>query len=63
MDILEVPRALVVLVEYMTRWVEAYAMEDQTNETLARLLVDSVVCRYVYMWSCYQTRILTCCQV
>ena len=52
MDILEMPGTLhgdcyvVVLVEYMTKCVEAYAMEDQTSETLTRLLVDSVVCRH-----------------
>ena len=51
-DILEMPRTLrghryvVVFVEYLTKWVEAYAVEDQTSETLARLLVDSVVCRH-----------------
>ena len=51
-DILEMPRTLrghryvVVFVEYLTKWVEAYAVEDQTSETLARLLVDRVVCRH-----------------
>ena len=37
---------VVVFVEYLTTWVEAYAVEDQTSETLARLLVDCVVCRH-----------------
>jgi len=51
-DIMEMPRTLrgnryvVVFVEYLTKWVEAYAVEDQTSETLARLLVDCVVCRH-----------------
>jgi len=49
---MEMPRTLrgnryvVVFVEYLTKWVEAYAVEDQTSETLARLLVDCVVCRH-----------------
>ena len=51
-DILEMPRTLrgnryvVVFVEYLTKWVEAYAVEDQTSETIARLLIDNVVCRH-----------------
>ena len=39
-------RYVVVFVEYLTKWVEAYAVEDQTSLTIARLLVDSVVCRH-----------------
>ena len=51
-DIMEMPRTMngnryvVVFVEYLTKWVEAYAVEDQTSLTIARLLVDSVVCRH-----------------
>ena len=46
-DILEMPRTLrwnryvVVFVKYLTK---AYVVEDQTSETLARLLVDNVIC-------------------
>ena len=51
-DITEMPRKLrgnryvVVFIEYLTKWVEAYAVEDQTSETRARLLVDCVVFRH-----------------
>ena len=51
-DILEMPqttrgtRYIIVFVEYLTKWVEAYASPDQTSETIARLLVDCVVYRH-----------------
>ena len=51
-DILEMPqtaqgnRYIVVFVDYLTKWAEAYAVPDQTSETIARLLVDNVVCRH-----------------
>ena len=32
-----------VFVEYLTKWVEAYAVDDHTSEMIARLLVDNVV--------------------
>ena len=50
-DILEMPlttrgnRYVIVFAEYLTKWVEAYASPDQTSETIARLLVDCIVCR------------------
>ncbi len=51
-DILEMPatlqgnRYIVVFVEYLTKWVEAFPVEDQTSETITRLLIGNVVCRY-----------------
>ena len=30
----------------LTKWVEAFAAEDQTSETIARLLVDHIVCHH-----------------
>ena len=51
-DILEMPRTLwgnryvIVFAEYFTKWAEAYAVEDQTSETITRLLIDNVVCRH-----------------
>ena len=51
-DILEMPqtsngnRCLVVFVEYLTKWVEAFPTQDQTSETIAKLLVDHIICRY-----------------
>ena len=51
-DILEMPRTerenryIVVFVDYMTKWVEAYPTPDQTTETIVRLLVDEIICRH-----------------
>ena len=51
-DILEMPqtsngnRYLVVFVEYLTKWVEAFPTQDQTSETIAKLLVDHIICRH-----------------
>ena len=50
-DILEMPltvngnRYIIVFMDYLTKWVEAYATSDQTTETVADCLVD-VVCRH-----------------
>ena len=51
-DILEMPvtvrenRYVIVFVDYLTKWVEAYPAEDQSSEMIARLLVDNVVSRH-----------------
>ena len=51
-DILEMPETasgnwyIVVFADYLTKWVEAYPVVDQTSETIARLLVDNIVCRH-----------------
>ena len=37
---------MVIFIEYFAKWVEAYVVEDQTSETIARLLADSMVCRH-----------------
>jgi transposase InsO family protein len=37
---------IVVATDAMTRWAEAFATKDQTSETLARVLVDGVICRH-----------------
>ena len=37
---------VMVIMDYLTKWVEAYATENQTSETIARLLVDNVVCQH-----------------
>lgn len=37
---------MTVFKDYLTKWVEAYATEDQTSETKARLLVYNIVCRH-----------------
>ena len=35
-----------VFVDYLTKWVEAYPTADQTSETITRLLIDHIICRY-----------------
>ena len=36
----------VVFIDYLTKWVEVFAVPDQTAETVARLFVEGVVCRH-----------------
>ena len=51
-DILKLPltydgnQYVVVFLDYLTKWVEAFPIPDQQAETVARLLVEEVVCRY-----------------
>ena len=51
-DILEMPKTergnsyIVVFMDYLTKWPEAYAIPDQSSETIARLLVENVICRH-----------------
>ena len=51
-DIMEMPltqdgnRYVIVMMDYLTKWVEACAIPDQSSETLARVLVDYVICRH-----------------
>ena len=51
-DILEMPKTergnsyIVVFMDYLTKWPEAYATSDQSSETIARLLVENVICRH-----------------
>ena len=51
-DILEMPltengnRYVVVFLDYLTKWVEAFPLPDQTSASIARLLIDHVVCRH-----------------
>ena len=37
---------VVVFMDYFTKWVEAYAVPDQQAQTVARLLVENIVCRH-----------------
>ena len=39
-------RYLLVIVDYFTRWAEAFSLPDQQAETVARTLVLEFVCRY-----------------
>jgi len=37
---------IVVFIEYLTRWTEAFAIPDAKAETVARVLVEEIVCRF-----------------
>lgn len=37
---------MIVFADYLTKWVEAFAVADQSAETVARLLVEEVFCRH-----------------
>ena len=51
-DIMELPltvhgnRYVIVFIDYLTKWVEAYPTEDQTSETIANLLINEIICRH-----------------
>ena len=51
-DVLQLPltekgnRYVVVFMDYLTKWPEAFAVPDQKAETIARLLVEEIVCRH-----------------
>ena len=34
------------VVDYLTKWVEAFPVQNQTAETIAKLLVEEVICRH-----------------
>ena len=35
-----------VFLDYLTKWVEAAALPDQTSESIARVLCDNIICRH-----------------
>ena len=49
-DVLQLPltrsgnRYVMVFADYLTKWIEAFPVPDQSAETIARLLVEKVVC-------------------
>lgn len=51
-DVLQLPiteagyRYVVVFADYLTKWVEAFAVPDQSAETIAHLLVEEIFCRH-----------------
>ena len=51
-DLMEMPltergnRYVIVFLDYLTKWVEAYPLSEQTSKTIARVLVDMVICRH-----------------
>ncbi len=51
MDVVTYPPAMgfsdvLVVIDYSTRWPEAFPMRNQTAATIARVLYQSIVCRY-----------------
>ena len=51
-DVLQLPKSsrgnqyAVVFMDYLTKWPEVYPVRDQTAPTIARLLVEKIVCRH-----------------
>ena len=51
-DILKLPltydgnQYVLVFLDYLTKWVEAFPIKDQKAETVARVLVEEVICRH-----------------
>ena len=51
-DVLQLPltengnKYVVVFQDYLTKWVEAFAVPNQTAETIAKLLVEEIFCRH-----------------
>ena len=51
-DVLKMPlsssgnKYIIVFMDYLTKWVEAFATSDQQSETIARLLAENIVCRH-----------------
>ena len=39
-------RYVVVFMDYLTKWPEAFAIPDQTAENIAKVLVEEVICRH-----------------
>ena len=39
-------RYVISLVDYLTKWVESFPSDNQTSETIVRLLVDHVIYRH-----------------
>ena len=51
-DILQLPKSsngnhyAVVFMDYLTKWPEVFPTRDQTAPTIAKLLVEKVICRH-----------------
>jgi len=49
-NIMETPQAceenryMLVIMDYLTKWVEAFPMGNQSSKTIAKLLIDNVIC-------------------
>ena len=49
-DVLQLPLTMngnqyvVVFADYLTKWIEAFPVPDQSAETIAKLLVEKIVC-------------------
>lgn len=66
-DILQLPltvsgnRYLAVFMDYLTKWPEAFAISDQTAETIAKLFVEQIVCRHGVPEELLRTEVSTSC--
>ena len=65
-DVLQLPQTLdgnQYAVDYLTKWVEVFAVPNQTAETIARLLVEEVICRHGHHRNYYLIEVLISCQI
>ena len=52
MDIVQLPlttdgnRYVACFLDYLTKWVEAFAIPDQRAETITKLFVENIICRH-----------------
>ncbi len=37
---------VITFIDYLTKWVELFPTDNQTSETIVRLMVDHVICRH-----------------
>lgn len=49
-------RYILVVSDYFTKWVEAFAIPNQEAPTIARILVDEFFCRFPLPGSCIQIK-------
>ena len=50
---------MLVVVDQFSKWVECYALSDQTDERVARTLVSEFIGDFVVLLSCIVIRVVT----